>query len=162
MAQRTGPGAVSGPVLDGSGGRDPGDLKGVLMIGGSSQIPAVRDAVSEALDCELVGSDLCDPKTAVAEGAAISAAAMTGELKSIIRVVCTHALGTVTKDRQGRREFSALIPTTSSSPNSSLPTHSGLRPRTSCSSWSTATARKACSRSRPCRSGPARSSSTAR
>lgn len=88
---------------------DPGDLTAVLMIGGSSQIPAVREAVSEALDCELVAPDLCDPMTAVAEGAAIAAAAMDGELKSIIRVVNTHALGTVTKDRQGKRAFSSLI-----------------------------------------------------
>lgn len=88
---------------------DPGELKAVLMIGGSSQIPAVRDAVAEALDCELVDADLCQPLTAVAEGAAICAAAMDGELKSIIRVVNTHALGTVTKDQYGKREFSALI-----------------------------------------------------
>ncbi|MDR3084402.1 MAG: Hsp70 family protein, partial [Streptomyces sp.] len=88
---------------------DPQDLTAVLMIGGSSQIPAVRAAVSEALDCELVDSALCNPMTAVAEGAAISAAAMDGELKSIIRVVNTHALGTITKNREGRRSFSALI-----------------------------------------------------
>ncbi|MEW2040696.1 Hsp70 family protein, partial [Streptomyces sp. NPDC005534] len=88
---------------------DPQDLTAVLMIGGSSQIPAVRAAVSEALDCELVDTSLCDPMTAVAEGAAISAAAMDGELKSIIRVVNTHALGTITKDRAGKRSFSALI-----------------------------------------------------
>jgi molecular chaperone DnaK (HSP70) len=88
---------------------DPSELKAVLMIGGSSQIPAVRHAVAEALDCELVGADLCHPLTAVAEGAAICAAAMDGELKSIIRVVNTHALGTVTKDQYGKREFSALI-----------------------------------------------------
>lgn len=88
---------------------DPQDLTAVLMIGGSSQIPAVRAAVSEALDCELVDNALCDPMTAVAEGAAISAAAIDGELESIIRVVNTHALGTITKDRDGRRRFSALI-----------------------------------------------------
>ncbi|GAA2423307.1 Hsp70 family protein [Streptomyces glaucus] len=88
---------------------DPRDLTAVLMIGGSSQIPAVREAVAEALDCELVAPELCDPMTAVAEGAAITAAAMDGELKSIIRVVNTHALGTVTKDRHGNRAFSALI-----------------------------------------------------
>ncbi|MEU7153109.1 Hsp70 family protein [Streptomyces sp. NPDC045456] len=87
----------------------PHELTAVLVIGCSSQIPAVRAAVSEALDCELVGAALCDPMTAVAEGAAISAAAMCGELKSIIRVVDTHALGTVTKDREGQRRFSALI-----------------------------------------------------
>ncbi|EHM26913.1 MULTISPECIES: Hsp70 family protein [Streptomyces] len=88
---------------------DPRDLTAVLMIGGSSQIPAVRAAVSEALDCELVDTSMCDPMTAVAEGAAICAAAMDEELKSTIRVVNTHALGTITKDREGRRKFSALI-----------------------------------------------------
>ncbi|WP_245687110.1 Hsp70 family protein [Streptacidiphilus griseoplanus] len=88
---------------------DPRHLTAVLMIGGSSQIPAVRAAVAEALDCELVDTAMCDPMTAVAEGAAISAAAMDGKLKSIIRVVNTHALGTITKDREGRRGFSAII-----------------------------------------------------
>lgn len=87
---------------------DPGELTAVLMIGGSSLIPAVRDAVSEALDCELVAPELCHPMTAVAEGAAITAAAIEGELKSIIRVVNTHALGTVTNNH-GKREFSVLI-----------------------------------------------------
>ncbi|MGA5872399.1 Hsp70 family protein [Streptomyces cinereoruber] len=88
---------------------EPQDLTAVLMIGGSSQIPAVRAAVAEALDCELVDSALCDPMTAVAEGAAISAAAMDGELESIIRVVNTHALGTVTRNREGLRRFSSVI-----------------------------------------------------
>lgn len=87
---------------------DPVDLSAVLMIGGSSQIPAVRKAVEEALDCELVDTALCNPMTAVAEGAAISAAAIDGELESIIRVVNTHALGTVTRNG-GERRFSALI-----------------------------------------------------
>lgn len=88
---------------------DPEDLTAVLMIGGSSQIPAVRAAVAEALDCELVDTALCNPLTSVAKGAAISAAAMDGELESIIRVVNTHALGTVTRDQHGRRRFSSLI-----------------------------------------------------
>lgn len=88
---------------------DPEDLTAVLMIGGCSQIPAVRAAVAEALDCELVDTALCDPLTSVAKGAAISAAAMNGELESIIRVVNTHALGTVTKDQHGTRRFSSLI-----------------------------------------------------
>ncbi|MFF8310438.1 Hsp70 family protein [Streptomyces lydicus] len=88
---------------------DPEDLTAVLMIGGCSQIPAVRAAVAEALDCELVSTALCDPLTAVAKGAAISAAAMNGELESIIRVVNTHALGTVTKDQHGNRRFSSII-----------------------------------------------------
>lgn len=43
------------------------------MTGGSSQIPAVREAVAEALDCELVAPELCDPMTEVAEGVAITA-----------------------------------------------------------------------------------------
>lgn len=87
----------------------PQDLTAVLMIGGCSQIPAVRAAVTEALDCELVDTALCDPLTSVAKGAAIIAAAMSGELESDIRVVNTHALGTVTKDQNGTRRFSSLI-----------------------------------------------------
>lgn len=111
---------------------DPSELKAVLMIGGSSQIPAVRDAVSEALDCELVGVDLCHPMTAVAEGAAICAAAMDGELESIIRVVNTHALGTVTKDQYGKREFSALIGRNQRLPQQRVKSY--RRPRTACPS----------------------------
>ncbi|KUO20844.1 Hsp70 family protein [Streptomyces dysideae] len=89
---------------------EPDDLSAVLMIGGSSQIPAVRAAVAEALDRELVSVDAFDPMTVVAEGAAICAAAMAGELNSIIRVVNTHALGTVTTEPDGKRQFSTLIP----------------------------------------------------
>ncbi|MFI1836366.1 Hsp70 family protein [Streptomyces olivaceoviridis] len=89
---------------------DPDDLTAVLMIGGSSQIPAVRAAVAEALDRDPVSVEAFDPMTAVAEGAAICAAAMAGELNSIIRVVNTHALGTVTTGSDGNRRFSTLIP----------------------------------------------------
>ncbi|MEU2054234.1 Hsp70 family protein [Streptomyces bungoensis] len=89
---------------------DPSELTAVLMIGGSSQIPAVRAAVSEALGCVPVAADLCNPLTAVAEGAAIAAASLNGELDSIIQVVNSHALGTVTTHPGGRRSFSTIIP----------------------------------------------------
>ncbi|MFF8595951.1 Hsp70 family protein [Streptomyces sp. NPDC015220] len=88
---------------------DPSQLKGVLMIGGSSQIPAVRAAVSEFLDYELVDTEMCNPMTAVAEGAAICAASIAGELDSVIRVVNTHALGTITTVPGKGRQFSTLI-----------------------------------------------------
>ncbi|MET7839198.1 Hsp70 family protein [Streptomyces sp. NPDC005356] len=88
---------------------DPENLTAVLMIGGSSQIPAVRAALSEVLDRDVAVTDMCDPLTSVAEGAAICAAAMSGELESIIRVVNTHALGTVTTPPGGKREFSTVI-----------------------------------------------------
>ncbi|MGI5038280.1 Hsp70 family protein [Streptomyces sp. JAC128] len=89
---------------------DPGELTAVLMIGGSSQIPAVRTAVAEALDVVPVGADLCDPMTAVAKGAAIASAALNRELDSIVQVVNSHALGTVTTKPGGRRTFSTVIP----------------------------------------------------
>lgn len=89
---------------------DPGELTAVLMIGGSSQIPAVRAAVAEALDIVPVAADLCDPMTAVAKGAAIASAALNRELDSIVQVVNSHALGTVTTERGGRRGFSTVIP----------------------------------------------------
>ncbi|MFE3761232.1 Hsp70 family protein [Streptomyces sp. NPDC059104] len=88
---------------------DPGELDAVLMIGGSSQIPAVREAVARALDCELVSSEFCDPMTAVARGAAIAAASLDGKLDSIIQVVNMHALGTVTTHAGGKRSFSTII-----------------------------------------------------
>lgn len=89
---------------------DPGELTAVLMIGGSSQIPAVRTAVAEALDVVPVAPELCDPMTAVAKGAAIASAALNRELDSIVQVVNSHALGTVTTQPGGRRSFSTVIP----------------------------------------------------
>lgn len=91
-------------------GAGPGSIDAVVMVGGTSKIPAVRACVAEMLGRE-PEPDI-DPMTAVGQGAAIAAAIMTGELESNDFFVSTeHALGTVTFDPQvGRHEFSVLIP----------------------------------------------------
>ncbi|MDB4873068.1 MAG: Heat shock protein 70 [Gemmatimonadales bacterium] len=88
----------------------PADLDAVLMIGGTSQIPLVRQRVAEILDEEPVSSEVCEPLTAVARGAAIAAAILKGDLESDISVATTHALGTVSEKVKGQRTFSEIIP----------------------------------------------------
>lgn len=79
----------------------------VVLVGGSSKIPLVRQAVSEVLGKEpSVGAD---PMTAVAEGAAIAAAILAGELDANFFVATEHALGTISVDDRGVPLFSELI-----------------------------------------------------
>jgi molecular chaperone DnaK (HSP70) len=94
----------------------PLDVDDVLMIGGTSQIPSVRTAVAEALQMEPVPTHLCDPMTAVARGAAIAAAVLAKATPGVIQVANSHALGTVTKKADGRRQFSEIIPRNSPLP----------------------------------------------
>ncbi|MFE1882342.1 Hsp70 family protein [Streptomyces diastatochromogenes] len=94
----------------------PLDVDDVLMIGGTSQIPSVRAAVAEALQMEPVPTQLCDPMTAVARGAAIAAAVLAKETPGVIQVANSHALGTVVKAEGGRRKFSEIIPRNSPLP----------------------------------------------
>lgn len=88
----------------------PNDVDVLLLVGGSSKIPAVRQFVSE-----LVGQEPAtgvDPMTAVGEGAAVAAAILDGRLEDNDFFVSTeHALGTVTVNpREARFEFSPVIP----------------------------------------------------
>ncbi|MGW1809165.1 Hsp70 family protein [Streptomyces sp. NPDC002078] len=94
----------------------PLDVDDILMIGGTSQIPSVRAAVAEALQMEPVPTQLCDPMTAVARGAAIAAAVLAKETPGVIQVANSHALGTVVKAADGRRRFSEIIPRNSPLP----------------------------------------------
>ncbi|MFD8460473.1 Hsp70 family protein [Streptomyces antimycoticus] len=94
----------------------PLDVDAVLMIGGTSQIPSVRVAVAEALQTQPVSTDLCDPMTAVARGASIAAAVLSGETEGVIQVATGHALGTVVTDATGRKKFSQIIPRNSPLP----------------------------------------------
>ncbi|MGP4051581.1 Hsp70 family protein [Streptomyces sp. 2A115] len=94
----------------------PLDVDDVLMIGGSSQIPSVRAAVAEALQMEPVPTQLCDPMTAVGRGAAIAAAVLAKETSGVIQVANSHALGTVVKGADKRRQFSEIIPRNSPLP----------------------------------------------
>jgi molecular chaperone DnaK len=91
-------------------GAGPGSIDSVVMVGGTTKIPAIRRFVGELLQLEPeVG---VDPMTAVGEGAAIASAILTGELQTNDFFVATeHALGTITASPlTDSLEFSVLIP----------------------------------------------------
>ncbi|MGN0707611.1 MAG: molecular chaperone DnaK [Faecalibacterium sp.] len=58
------------------------DLKKVLMVGGSTRIPAVYDAVKKELNCEPFKG--INPDECVAVGAAIQGGVLTGEKKGLL------------------------------------------------------------------------------
>ncbi|MFJ3304101.1 Hsp70 family protein [Streptomyces sp. NPDC086549] len=92
------------------------DLDAVLMIGGTSQIPLVRREVERALGREVVDPRLCKPMTAVARGAAITAAEIDGLIpETTISVATSHDLG-LSFEAGGRRGFATLIPRYSTLP----------------------------------------------
>jgi molecular chaperone DnaK len=86
----------------------PASIDQLVMVGGSSKIPAARTMVSEMLGREPAGG--CDPMTAVAQGAAIASAILMGQLDKDFFVATEHALGTVVHDDHQRAHFSVLIP----------------------------------------------------
>ncbi|GLY47522.1 Hsp70 family protein [Lentzea sp. NBRC 102530] len=86
----------------------PDSIDQLVMVGGSSKIPAARTMVSELLGREPAGG--CDPMTAVAQGAAIASAILLGQLDKDFFVATEHALGTVIHDDHQRASFSVLIP----------------------------------------------------
>jgi molecular chaperone DnaK len=82
-------------------------LDHVVLVGGSSKIPAVRQFVSEVLGKEpAVGADAM---TAVAEGASVAAAILADELDADFFVATEHALGTISTNEREVSEFSVLI-----------------------------------------------------
>ncbi|MER6348042.1 Hsp70 family protein [Streptomyces sp. NPDC001595] len=92
------------------------DIDAVLMIGGTSQIPLVRREVERALGREVVDARLCKPMTAVARGAAITAAEIDGLVPdTTISVATSHDLG-LSFEAGGRRGFATLIPRYSTLP----------------------------------------------
>ncbi|MEU9859519.1 Hsp70 family protein [Streptomyces sp. NPDC047971] len=97
-------------------GLSPGALDAVLMIGGTSQIPMVRREVEAALVRDVVDARLCNPMTAVARGAAITAAEIDGLVPgTTISVAASHDLG-LAFQAGGRRGFATLIPRYSTLP----------------------------------------------
>lgn len=93
------------------------DLDAVLMIGGTSQIPLVRREVERVLGKAVVDARLCKPMTAVARGAAITAAEIDGLVpETTISVATSHDLG-LSFDAGGRqRGFATVIPRYSTLP----------------------------------------------
>jgi molecular chaperone DnaK len=85
----------------------PGSIDQLVMVGGSSKIPAARELVSSILQREPAGG--CDPMTAVAQGAAVASAILLDQLDKDFFVATEHALGTVVHN-DDRPSFSVLIP----------------------------------------------------
>lgn len=90
-------------------GAQKADIDALVLVGGTCKMPAIRTFVSD-----LMGQGPAtgvDPMTAVAEGAAVAAAILTGELDDRDFFVSTeHALGTIALDANMQEGFSELIP----------------------------------------------------
>ena len=70
------------------------DLKKVLMVGGSTRIPAVYDAVKKELNCEPFKG--INPDECVAVGAAIQGGVLQGDVKGLLLDVTPLSLGIAT------------------------------------------------------------------
>lgn len=86
-----------------------GDVDTLLLVGGSSKVPAVRQFVAEHVGLEPATG--IDPMTAVAEGAAVACAILQDEIEDTDFFVSTeHALGTVVLNpRTATLSFSPVI-----------------------------------------------------
>jgi molecular chaperone DnaK (HSP70) len=88
----------------------PDNVDQVLLVGGTSKVPAVRHFVSELLG--KAPATGIDPMTAVGEGAAIAAAIMSGQLDDSDFFLSTeHAMGTIVADPAAQQvRFGTVIP----------------------------------------------------
>jgi molecular chaperone DnaK len=90
-------------------GSQKSDIDALVLVGGTCKIPTVRNFVSELLGRGPATG--IDPMTAVAEGAAVASAILSGELEDRDFFVSTeHALGTIVIDPGAGLSFSELIP----------------------------------------------------
>lgn len=104
-----------------------GGIDAVVMVGGTSNIPAVRAFVADVLG--IAPATDIDPMTAVADGAAIAAAILTGESDDQDFFVATeHALGTIAADHNYELHFSVLIPRNHKLPARSSHTYTPVHP----------------------------------
>lgn len=79
----------------------PSEIDKVLLVGGSSQIPYVRERLREIFDVDL--SEKIDPNRAVAYGAAVYADMIKGQVKEqeqklVLSDVCAHGIGILRRD----------------------------------------------------------------
>ena len=81
---------TSGPVKQAlsDAGLKPSDITKVLLVGGSSRIPAVQDMVKSLIGKE--GFKGINPDECVAIGAAIQGGVLTGDVEGIVLVDVTH------------------------------------------------------------------------
>lgn len=90
-------------------GAQKSDLDALVLVGGTCKMPTVRNFVSDLLGQGPATG--IDPMTAVAEGAAVAAAILSGDLDDRDFFVSTeHALGTIAFDPEVGLGFSELIP----------------------------------------------------
>lgn len=90
-------------------GAQKSDIDALVLVGGTCKMPAVRNLVSDLLGQGPATG--IDPMTAVAEGAAVAAAILSGDLDDRDFFVSTeHALGTIVFDPEVGLSFSELIP----------------------------------------------------
>ena len=95
-------------------GLSPSELDVVLLVGGSTRIPCVKQLVAQSLS--LIPQSLVDPDMTVAKGAAIQAGiiegVLSGESELVLTDVCPYTLG-VAVMREGiyedRVEFDPII-----------------------------------------------------
>jgi molecular chaperone DnaK len=96
-------------------GLEPADIQTILMVGGSSRIPAFQQMLARALGKAPVFSSNLDED--VARGAAILAAKEGGELDPRSQLammpmpvdVCSHGLGVSTQNRETREMYNHII-----------------------------------------------------
>jgi molecular chaperone DnaK len=108
--------SARGPMLSalGDAGMKPDDLHVVLLVGGSTRIPRIKELVEETLG--KVPRSLVDPDLTVARGAAIQAGLLEGSIRSddlVLTDVCPYTLGTAPLAGdffEARRFFDPLIP----------------------------------------------------
>lgn len=88
----------------------PDGIDQILLVGGTSKVPAVRQFVSELL--ERAPATGVDPMTAIGEGAAVAAAIMSGQLADSDFFLSTeHAMGTIVADPVAQLlRFGTVIP----------------------------------------------------
>lgn len=86
------------------------DIDSLVLVGGTSQIPAVRDFIAEIAQLPL--SPVANPMTATAEGAAVASAILQGEMPDYnFQVTTQHALGVLAVSHlDAKPHFSTIIP----------------------------------------------------
>jgi len=91
-------------------GLDARNLDEILLVGGSTRIPRVRELIAAELGQE--PRQELDPDQAVALGAAVQAAVISGaDVDAVLVDICPHSLGVrALSMRSGREDFNTFVP----------------------------------------------------